>query len=92
MGKHSPLLWTDKEKMPQSVMSYLMSIQPKYKLSPAEGPYKHAWLTGDQDSLTSNAQAEIDSMLEIISQTGEGHGGMDNQTQPEESPMPGMKH
>lgn len=83
--------------MPDGVMSYLMSIQPKYKLSPAEGPYNHAWLTGDQNSLTSIAQAEIDNMLEIISQTGEGHGGhgntggMDNQTQPE-SPMPGMKH
>lgn len=80
-GKHAPLLWTDKDKMPDSVMSYLMSIQPKYKLSPSEGPYNHAWLTGDEKALTPAAQGEIDSILEIVSETGGGHGN-----------MPGMDH
>lgn len=105
LGKHAPLLWTDKEKMPSSVMSYLMSIQPKYKMSPSEGPYNHAWLTGDENSLTPNAQSEIDSMLEITSQSGGGHAGMpgmggaggtdnskDTNTKTDSSSMPGMKH
>ncbi|MFD0682055.1 MULTISPECIES: cell wall-binding repeat-containing protein [unclassified Paenibacillus] len=75
LGKHAPLLWTKKDKMPDSVMSYVMSVQPKYKQSPSEGPYNHAWLTGSEDALSSTAQGEIDSMLEIVSASGEGHGG-----------------
>ncbi|GAB7388454.1 hypothetical protein BSNK01_22910 [Bacillaceae bacterium] len=82
LGKHAPLVLTEKDKIPSAVMSYLMSIQPKYKFSPAEGPYNHAWITGDENDLKPNIQAEIDSMLEITSQTGGGHN----------SSMPGMKH
>jgi len=74
LGKHAPLLWTDRDSMPKSVMSYVMSVQPKYKESPTEGPYNHAWLTGNEDQLSMKAQGEIDSMLEIVSATGEGHG------------------
>lgn len=75
LGKHAPMLWTDKDQMPPSVMNYVMSIQPKYDLSPAEGPFNHAWLAGAVDQLTKAAQAEIDDMLEIVSGTGQGHGG-----------------
>lgn len=75
-GKHAPMIWTDKDQMPESVMSYVMSIQPKYKLSPSEGPYNHAWVTGNEKLLTPAAQGEIDSMLEIVSESGAGHGGM----------------
>lgn len=101
LGKHSPLLWTDKEKMPDSVMTYIMSVQPKYKESPTEGPYNHAWLTGSTDSITVAAQGEIDAMLEIVSESGEVHGGHGSGTtprtpaQPENGmtgDMPGMKH
>lgn len=107
LGKHAPLLWTNKAKMPDSVMSYVMSIQPKYKESPTEGPYNHAWLTGGDDALSAAAQGEIDTMLEIVSASGEGHGGHGGgttntgTTQPnttggsaghDMSSMPGMKH
>ncbi|GIP52469.1 cell wall-binding repeat-containing protein [Paenibacillus vini] len=76
LGKHAPLIFTDKNKMPGSVMDYVMSIQPKYEDTPAEGPYNHAWLTGNEEDLTYAAQAEIDEMLEIVSAKGEGHGSM----------------
>ncbi len=76
LGKHAPLIFTDRDKMPGSVMEYIMSIQQKYKDSPAEGPYNHAWITGNENDLTYSAQAEIDDMLEIVSASGEGHGGM----------------
>ncbi|MVP01117.1 cell wall-binding repeat-containing protein [Paenibacillus lutrae] len=75
LGKHAPLLLTDQDKMPKSVMDYVMSVQPKYDKSPVEGPFNHAWLTGSGDTLTSGAQGEIDSMLEITSKSGGGHGG-----------------
>jgi hypothetical protein len=76
LGKHAPLLWTDKDKLPGTVMAYVMSVQPKYDKSPTEGPYNHAWLTGSENSLTAAVQGEIDSMLEIVSRSGEDHAGM----------------
>jgi len=101
LGKHAPLLWTDKDKMPEKVMKYLMSVQPKYKESPTEGPYNHSWLTGGEDSLSKTAQGEIDALLEITSESGEGHGGHtmkpETPSQPDEAEsnmtnMPGMEH
>lgn len=76
LGKHAPLLWTTKDGLPDPVMSYVMSVQPKYKKSPTEGPYNHAWLTGSQISIPAIGQAEIDNMLEIVSVSGMDHGSM----------------
>ncbi|GGH21831.1 cell wall-binding repeat-containing protein [Paenibacillus segetis] len=81
LGKHAPLLWTSKDAMPESVMNYVMSLQPKFELSPTEGPYNHAWLIGSEDSISLKGQGEIDNMLEIVSKSGEGHEN-----------MPGMHH
>lgn len=105
LGKHAPLLWTKKDSMPDSVMSYVMSIQPKYEESPTEGPYNHAWLIGSQASITAEAQGEIDSMLEIVSASGMDHGSMGNTGQTTDKDtteksdnstdmgdMPGMNH
>ncbi len=76
LGKHAPLIFTDTKGMPNSVMAYTMSLQPKFKNSPAEGPYNHAWLTGDNNSISNYAQSEIDDMLEITSASGEDtHSG-----------------
>ncbi|MCR8845569.1 cell wall-binding repeat-containing protein [Paenibacillus sp. SC116] len=74
LGKHAPLIWTEKEKMPNSVMDYVMTLQPKYKVTPTEGPFNHAWIVGNEKDLTPEAQGEIDSMLEIVSASGKGHG------------------
>lgn len=76
LGKHAPLLFTDKDGMPESVMKYVMSVQPKFKKSPAEGPYNHAWITGDEKAISDKGQSEIDDMLEIIPASGgDAHGG-----------------
>lgn len=83
LGKHSPLLITEKDKMPDALMTYIMSVQPKFKTSPTEGPYNHAWIIGSQETITRSAQGEIDNMLEIVSTSGAGHGGHDaNQPSP----------
>ncbi|WP_206098860.1 cell wall-binding repeat-containing protein [Paenibacillus paeoniae] len=86
LGKHAPLLWTDKKGMPDTVMSYVMSVQPKYRDSPVEGPYNHAWLTGSMDELSEAAQGEIDTMLEIVSESGAGHGVHGGGTADKEQP------
>ncbi|EDW6383910.1 cell wall-binding repeat-containing protein, partial [Salmonella enterica subsp. enterica] len=91
LGKHAPLLWTTKDSMPDSVMSYVMSTQPQYEISPTEGPYNHAWLTGSQASISAKAQGQIDTMMEIVSASGMDHGsmgGMNGNT----GDMPGMNH
>ncbi|MGG6310625.1 cell wall-binding repeat-containing protein [Paenibacillus macerans] len=75
LGKHAPLLWTGRDSMPEPVMTYVMSVQPKFEKSPAEGPYNHAWLTGSASTMSEAAQGEIDSMLEIAPRSGGGHGG-----------------
>ena len=76
LGKHAPLLFTDKDGMPDSVMKYVMSIQPQFTKSPTEGPYNHAWITGDGNSISEQGQSEIDDMLEIVPASGgDAHSG-----------------
>lgn len=47
-----------------------MELQPKFQDSPAEGPYNHAWITGDNLAINERAQSEIDDMLEISPTAG----------------------
>ncbi|OKP94923.1 cell wall-binding repeat-containing protein [Paenibacillus sp. P46E] len=76
LGKHAPRVFIKKDGMPDSLMNYTMELQPKFKDSPAGGPYNHAWLTGDTDTLSSGSQSEIDDMLEISSASGgDPHSG-----------------
>ncbi|WP_405176548.1 cell wall-binding repeat-containing protein [Paenibacillus sp. FSL H8-0261] len=70
LGKHAPLIFTEKDGLPDSVMEYMMTLQPKFQDSPAEGPYNHAWLTGDINVIKESAQSEIDDMLEISPAAG----------------------
>jgi putative cell wall-binding protein len=70
LGKHAPLIFTEKDGLPDSVMEYMMTLQPKFQDSPAEGPYNHAWLTGDINAIKESAQSEIDDMLEISPAAG----------------------
>ncbi|WP_310832439.1 cell wall-binding repeat-containing protein [Paenibacillus pedocola] len=70
LGKHAPLIFTEKDGLPNSVMDYLMNVQPKFQKSPAEGPYNHAWITGGNGAVSAAAQSEIDDMLEISPASG----------------------
>lgn len=68
------MIWMDQDRVPQEVRSYLDTIQPKYQDTPSNGPFNHAWITGDMKSISHVVHGEIDQMLEIISATGDGHG------------------
>ncbi|MBP2002445.1 hypothetical protein J2Z69_003518 [Paenibacillus shirakamiensis] len=83
LGKHAPMLWTAQDKLPNSAMKYLMQVEPKYSISPVEGPYNHAWITGDMSSINRFVQGQIDSALEITSASGSGHdmSNMDNRSE-----------
>ncbi|MEK5357960.1 cell wall-binding repeat-containing protein [Paenibacillus sp. FSL L8-0709] len=70
LGKHAPLIFTEKDGLPNPVMEYLMNVQPKFQKSPTEGPYNHAWVTGESSTISASTQSEIDDMLEISPASG----------------------
>jgi len=65
-GTYGPLLLTDAQGgLPESVVQFLLDIQPGYEDDPVRGVYNHAWLIGDEQAVTLDAQSRIDALLEI---------------------------
>lgn len=65
-GTHGPLLLVDKvSTLPKALEAYLLDIQPGYDKDPVRGVYNHAWLMGDEEAISADVQARIDSLLEI---------------------------
>jgi hypothetical protein len=59
------LLIPDAQALPQAVQDYLLDIQPGYDKDPVRGVYNHGWLMGDEDAISADVQARIDTLLEI---------------------------
>ncbi|RAL22716.1 cell wall-binding repeat-containing protein [Thermoflavimicrobium daqui] len=76
LGKHAPMLLLQGAELSNPLHKYLMSLQPKYKKEPTEGPYSHAFLIGTEKSIPFSTQGMIDEMLEIVPESGEGHEAM----------------
>jgi len=65
-GKYGPLLLVpDAGTLPQPVESYLLDIQPGYDRDPVRGVYNHGWILGDEDAISVEVQARLDTLLEI---------------------------
>jgi hypothetical protein len=70
-GSYGPqLLITDPSTLPKSVLNYFLDYAtPGYT---AEGPtaavYNHGWLIGDQNTISLEVQAELDTLLEAVPQ------------------------
>jgi hypothetical protein len=65
-GTYGPLLLTDERGgLPETLVQFLLDIQPGYADDPVRGVYNHAWLIGDQQAITADAQSRIDALLEI---------------------------
>jgi hypothetical protein len=70
-GTYGPLLLTDQAgKLPQTLVQYLLDIEPGYEKDPVRGVYNHAWLIGDRDVISLADQARIDTLLEIAPVSG----------------------
>lgn len=54
-----------------SLKNYLLDIQPAYIEDPSHGVYNRAWLLGDSTALSSDLQAQIDKLTQIVQITGE---------------------
>lgn len=65
MGKRAPLLFTERDGVPRSITKYVESIRHQSGTSPLEAPYNHAWIIGDEQTLTTKLQSEIDEILDM---------------------------
>jgi hypothetical protein len=66
-GKYGPLLLLDSStRLPPPLESYLLDIEPGYRLDPVRGVYNHAWLMGDESAISVDLQARIDQVMEIV--------------------------
>jgi hypothetical protein len=65
-GTYGPqLLLTDGNELPAELQDYLLDIQPGYDKDPVRGVYNHGWMIGDEDAISLDVQARIDTLLEI---------------------------
>ncbi len=67
MGKHAPLLFTERDGVPRSITKYVESIRRQSAASNGEAPYNHAWIIGDEQTLTKKLQGELDEILDMES-------------------------
>jgi len=77
-GKHAPLLLTEKEKAPETLLTYLKELKPLFKKEPTEGPYNHMYIVGGSDWVSDEQQGDLDHLIEIEAANGKGHGAHDN--------------
>ena len=67
-GTYGPqLLLTEGNALPAPLQDYLLDIQPGYDEDPVRGVYNHGWMIGDENAISVDVQARIDSLLEIQS-------------------------
>jgi hypothetical protein len=66
-GTYGPiLLQPGGAKLPATLESYLLDIQPGYRRDPVRGVYNHGWIIGDEAAMPVVTQSRIDALLEII--------------------------
>jgi hypothetical protein len=72
-GTWGPLLLTDAAAtLPAALHGYLLDVKPGYTTDPTRAFYNHVWLIGDQEAITVEQQAEIDSLAELAKIGGTG--------------------
>jgi hypothetical protein len=65
-GTYGPLLLVSGGGLPASLVQYLLDIQPGYERDPVRGVYNHGWIMGDEQAISVEDQARLDSLLEIV--------------------------
>jgi hypothetical protein len=66
-GVFAPLLLTgDTDRLPRTLESYLLSVQPGYEDDPGQAVYNRVWILGDDKAISVEQQARIDTATELI--------------------------
>ncbi|MAT41353.1 MAG: hypothetical protein CL609_03355 [Anaerolineaceae bacterium] len=73
-GKPGPLMWSETEKLPAGVNNYFWSQRAAFWVTPAEGPFHHFWIIGDENQISFKAQGQADYAVEIGPYFGKGVG------------------
>jgi len=72
MGRHAPLLYTERNGVSRPIVKYIESIQqPSTEPSTIESLNNHAWIIGDEHNLTTKLQSELDEILDTKSGQGQ---------------------
>jgi hypothetical protein len=65
-GNWGPLLVTDDPgQVPESLRGFLLDIKPGYVNDPTRAVYNHAWIIGDQQTISVGFQAQVDDLAEL---------------------------
>jgi hypothetical protein len=66
-GVFAPLLLTDRaDDLPNALESYFLSVQPGYEDDPGQAVYNRVWILGDEETISLDAQAQLDRISELI--------------------------
>lgn len=66
-GVFAPLLLTDRaDRLPDALDTYLRVLQPGFQNNPSEGVYNHAWILGDEDTISLKVQGRIDEVSRLV--------------------------
>jgi ell wall binding domain 2 (CWB2) len=66
-GVFAPLLLTDSARtLPKPLEDYFLSVQPGYEDDPGQAVYNRVWILGDDEQVSIEEQAQIDSVTELI--------------------------
>ena len=66
-GVYAPLLVTDRsDALPRPLEQYLLDVQPGFYEDPKDGHYNRAWILGNEDAVSTNVQARIDELLQLV--------------------------
>ncbi|WP_054635003.1 hypothetical protein [Thalassobacillus sp. C254] len=83
------MVWLEEGELNEEVYEYLAELKPLYEENPMEGPYSHAYVMGDTETISFEQQGIIDEKLEIAPENEEdahgAHGTEDEDEQGESS-------
>ena len=66
-GVPSPLLLTDRaDELPPALDTYFLNVQPGFYDDPREVAYSRAWILGDEQSLSVEAQVALERLVDLI--------------------------
>ena len=66
-GVFAPLLLTDRaDRLPEPLDVYLRVLQPGFQDNPSEGVYNHAWILGDEETISLSVQGRIDEVSRLV--------------------------
>lgn len=62
LGKHTPLLYTEPQRLPEITKDYVLSLNPG-ESKPPKPPFMHGFILGYFDKISKNAQVDMEKAL-----------------------------